>query len=87
MAISTDVTASTRNGLSTTNLYEARMILEMIDSAAIIVLVIDSSKFERNAFAQIAELDRADILVTDSKPPAELAQALKGAGVDVVIAG
>jgi DeoR family transcriptional regulator, fructose operon transcriptional repressor len=78
---------STRNGLSTTNLYEARMILEMIDSAATIVLVIDSSKFERNAFAQIAELDRADILVTDSKPPAELAQALKGAGVDVVIAG
>jgi DeoR family fructose operon transcriptional repressor len=78
---------STRNGLSTTNLYEARMILEMIDSAATIVLVVDSSKFERNAFAQIAELDRADILVTDSEPPAELAQALKGAGVDVVIAG
>jgi len=78
---------SARNGLSTSNLHEARMMTEMIDSAATIVLVVDSSKFERNAFAQIAELDQADILVTDKEPPAELADALRGAGVRVVIAG
>jgi DeoR family fructose operon transcriptional repressor len=77
---------SARAGLSTTNLHEARMMREMMDSAERVIVVADSSKFERNAFAQIADLDRADVVVTDQEPPEPLADALREASVDVVVA-
>jgi DeoR family fructose operon transcriptional repressor len=77
---------SAREGLSTTNLHEARMMRQMIDSAAQIVVVVDASKFERNAFSQIAELQHADLVVTDQPPPDVLAEALDAAGVGVIVA-
>lgn len=43
--------------------------MEMIDSATTIVLVVDSTKFERNAFAQITEFDRADVWSPTASPP------------------
>jgi DeoR family fructose operon transcriptional repressor len=77
---------SARAGLSTSNLHEARMMREMIDSAERVIVVADSSKFERNAFAQIAELEQAQTVVTDREPPEPLAAALRDAQVDVVVA-
>lgn len=40
----------------------------MIESAARIYLVVDSSKFDRVAFAQICSFDRVDAVITDEKP-------------------
>jgi DeoR family fructose operon transcriptional repressor len=78
---------SARAGLSTSNLHEARMMREMMDSAESVIVVADSSKFERNAFAQIAELERAHTVVTNQEPPQALADALREAEVEVVVAG
>jgi DeoR family fructose operon transcriptional repressor len=77
---------SARAGLSTSNLHEARMMREMMDSAERVIVVADSSKFERNAFAQIADLEQADTVVTDCEPPASLATALREAEVELVVA-
>lgn len=77
---------SATGGLSTTSLTEARMISEMIDAAAQVVVVADATKFGREAFIHIAELSRISALITDDTPPAPLAEALAAAGVDVLTA-
>ena len=73
-------------GYSTSNLYEARMMFEMMESARQVVVLADSSKFGRSTFAQVAELSAADVLVTDAKPPDRLAEQLATAQVTVMVA-
>ncbi|MBU4336628.1 MAG: DeoR/GlpR family DNA-binding transcription regulator [Actinobacteria bacterium] len=75
------------SGYSTSNLAEAVMMGEMMARGTRVAVLADSSKFGRRLFAQIAELDRADYLVTDSPPPAALATALERAGVQVLHPG
>lgn len=78
---------SARAGLSTTNLQEAQMMAQMIESAQRIIIVTDSSKFGRNAFAHIARLEAVTVLVTEAAPDTELSEVLQAAGVEIVIAG
>jgi DeoR family fructose operon transcriptional repressor len=74
-------------GYSTSNLQEARMMFEMMQSSRQVVVLADHSKFGRNAFAQVADLDVADILVTDSAVEERMAEALATAEVTVLVAG
>lgn len=71
-------------GYSTSNLGEAAMMREMMDRSTRVAVLADSTKFGRRLFAQIAELGRADYLVTDAAPPADLAEALRSADVEVL---
>jgi DeoR/GlpR family transcriptional regulator of sugar metabolism len=75
-----------RAGLTTTNLQEAQMMAEMIASAQRTIVVADSSKFGRSAFAHIVRLDGIGMLITDRNPEAELLDALAAAEVEVVVA-
>lgn len=72
-------------GYATSNLGEATMMREMMDRSAKVAVLADATKFGRRLFAQIAELERADYLVTDTAPPEDLAQALRDAGVEVLL--
>lgn len=74
-------------GFTTTNLQEAQMMAEMIVSAQRTIVVADSSKFGRNAFAHIVRLDTVDMLITDRAPDRELHDALSKASVEIVVAG
>jgi DeoR family fructose operon transcriptional repressor len=74
-------------GYSTSNLQEARMMYEMMQSSRQVVVLADHSKFGRNAFAQVADLEVADILVTDAPVEAPIAEGLATAGVQVMVAG
>jgi len=76
---------SAQSGYSTSNLSEAAMISAMAARASKVAVLADSSKFGRRLFAQIAELGRADYLVTEAAPPADLARALADAGVQVLL--
>jgi DeoR/GlpR family transcriptional regulator of sugar metabolism len=58
----------------------------MIESAQRTIVVTDSSKFGRNAFAHIARLDAVECLITDAAPQPALAQAIADSGVELVIA-
>jgi DeoR/GlpR family transcriptional regulator of sugar metabolism len=73
-------------GYSTSNLNEAIMMGEMISRASRVAILADSSKFGVPLFAQVADLGRADYLVTDAAPPPDLATALTDAGVRIMIA-
>lgn len=78
-AVSRDV------GFSTSNLVEASMMGEMMDRADKVAVLADSTKFGRRLFAQIADLGRADYLVTDAAPPDDLRAALEDAGVEILL--
>lgn len=75
---------SADGGYSTSNLAEAAMMNDMISRARRVAILADSSKFSRQLFAQIAELGRADYLITEVAPPADLADALRRQGVEVL---
>lgn len=77
---------SVRAGFTTTNLQEAQMMAEMIESAQRTIVVADSGKFGRSAFAHIVRLEAVQTLITDSTPEPELTDALSTAGVDLVVA-
>lgn len=71
-------------GYSTSNLGEAAMMREMMEHAARVAVLVDSSKFGRRLFAQVAELNRADYLVTDTPPPPDLADELARGKVEII---
>ncbi|HZR52468.1 MAG TPA: DeoR/GlpR family DNA-binding transcription regulator [Streptosporangiaceae bacterium] len=75
-----------RAGFTTTSLQEAQMMAEMIQSAQRTLVVADSSKFGRSAFAHIVRLDAAAMLVTDRMPDGDLLDALTAAEVEIAVA-
>ena len=74
------------DGVSIANIEEAEMLSGMIEAAARVVVVADSSKFDRAAFALLAGLDHVDVLVTERAPAGDLAAALAEATVEVIVA-
>ncbi|MFG2640453.1 DeoR/GlpR family DNA-binding transcription regulator [Streptomyces sp. NPDC048370] len=54
------------------------------ERASRVVVVTDSSKMGRRAFARICGLDRVDVLVTDAAMPAEAVRRLADADVEVL---
>jgi DeoR family transcriptional regulator, aga operon transcriptional repressor len=73
-------------GLTTHHEIEAHTNLALVDRAYLVVVVADSSKIGRVAFARICGLERVDLFITDSDAdPASLA-SLIDAGVEVATA-
>lgn len=72
-------------GLSTPNEEEAAMKSKMIDAAERVVLVADGSKHGDRSFVRFADLSEVDLYVTDSEPPAALADAADDADLAVEV--
>lgn len=73
----------TTEGFSVSNLGEASMMRQMIRRSTTVVIVTDTTKFNRHQFALVAPLDSAHHLVTDSPPPPDVHEALEAAGVQL----
>lgn len=72
------------HGVSIPNLEEAEMLEAMIQASARVILVIDSSKFGRDALAKIADLHEIDVLVTETTPDRELLNAMRQSDVQLL---
>lgn len=70
-------------GLTEYNLDDARVKRAAVEVARRVVVVADSSKLGRVAFARICPLSRVDILVTDQSAPADSLAAIAELGVTV----
>jgi DeoR/GlpR family transcriptional regulator of sugar metabolism len=68
------------------NADEAFVARAMIARARKTTILADSSKLQRHALFQVCEAGQIDRLVTDRPPPAPLAEALRTAGVEVIVA-
>jgi DeoR family transcriptional regulator, aga operon transcriptional repressor len=72
-------------GLTTHHEVEAHTNRSMIERARRVVVVTDSSKLGRVAFAQICPIDRVDELITDDAAQAPAIQELRDAGIAVTV--
>jgi len=73
-------------GLTTPNVFEARVNQMMIASAAEVVLVADSSKFGRRSLGFIAPVNRVHTVITDDLLKPSDAKQLKEMDIHLVLA-
>jgi DeoR/GlpR family transcriptional regulator of sugar metabolism len=73
-------------GATDYNLEDAELKRVLVDSARRVIALADSSKLGHETFAQVAEIGRIDMLITDEDADAEVVAELRGAGLEVVIA-
>jgi DeoR family transcriptional regulator of aga operon len=76
----------TAYGLSTPNIEEAHLNQIMIEMSKKVIVVADSSKFNRRGFAFIAPVTKIHTLITDKGIPAEERSKLEALGIEVLIA-
>ncbi len=73
------------HGLSTPNVEEAHLNKIMIGISKKVIVVTDSSKFQKRSFAFIAPVSDIDVVVTDAGIDHEEKRRLENAGVQVII--
>ena len=59
----------------------------MIHAASKVIFCLDHTKFGRQSLSYLCGLEAIDILVADSAAPADLVQALRAQGLEVLLAG
>lgn len=74
-------------GLSTSNALEAHLNKAMIDVAEKVIVLADSTKMNIRGFGKICNLNRIDVLITDSGIDNTTKAKLEELGINVVIAG
>jgi DeoR family transcriptional regulator of aga operon len=72
-------------GLSTPDVLEAQLNASMIRVSREVVVVADSTKFQRRSLSVIAPLDHVHKVITDDRVSAEMIAALKAHNIEVVI--
>lgn len=73
-------------GVTTPNFLEARVNRAMVKAARRVVAVCDSSKFQRRSLSRIVPIEAVHCVVTDRQLPQEAAEALRGQGIEVILA-
>lgn len=63
---------------------EVKVTGAIMEQSREVILVADRSKFGRNALVRLGHLADVDVLVTDSPPPAGMADVIASAGVKVL---
>lgn len=58
----------------------------MLRAAGRVIFCLDSTKFGRRSVSFLCELDAVDTIVTDAKAPADLVEALRARGIEVIAA-
>ena len=72
-------------GLMTPDVLEAQLNAVMIQVSREVVVVADSSKFQRRSLSVIAKLDAVHRIITDSGAGADVLAALRARNVDVLV--
>jgi DeoR family glycerol-3-phosphate regulon repressor len=73
-------------GVMDYDLNEAEIAMAMVANARSLTVLADSSKFSRVGLFQVCPLSEVDRLVTNRAPEGALAEALRGAAVEVMVA-
>ena len=72
-------------GISTSIMEEATLNQTMMKIAKKVIVVTDSSKFQRRSFVKIADITKIDTIITDKNIPVEELQKLKKLPIEVVL--
>jgi DeoR family transcriptional regulator of aga operon len=74
------------HGLTITNIVEASLNQKMIKLAQTVVVLADSSKFDRRGLGKICNLDQIDYIITDGDVSREMVNRIEKVGIKVVVA-
>lgn len=90
--IHADVAIMSAGGLSLEGISNSHGLLidiqrAMIEAAQRVIFCFDYTKFGRQSVLPLCNLDCVDAIVTDSKAPAELVEALRERQIEVLVAG
>lgn len=72
-------------GITTLDIMEAQLNRRMIESAAQVTVLADSSKFGHRSLSLIADFRSIHRVVTDSNAPADQVEKLRARGVEVLL--
>ena len=72
-------------GISTHNEDEARLNRRMSEVAEKIIVVTDSTKYNRSSLHKIIDMQRVDMIIVDEGIPQESLEGLRKIGVDVIL--
>jgi DeoR family transcriptional regulator of aga operon len=72
-------------GCTTTSLSEAMLNKKMIESAQKIIILADSSKFNRKGFGKICDISEIHHIITDSGISDALAQEIRDRGIELTL--
>ncbi len=78
---------TTSEGVTDPNLLEIQVKRAMAESAARVVLLMDSTKFGVRSLAKIFDIRDFDVLITDADAPAGMLEAIRTLEVDVHLVG
>jgi DeoR family transcriptional regulator of aga operon len=70
-------------GLTTSDMNEARINRQMIASARKIIVLTDSSKFDKRGFCKICDLDGIHHIITDTNAPAHIIRMIQERNIEV----
>jgi DeoR/GlpR family transcriptional regulator of sugar metabolism len=89
--IRADVAVMSAGGITLEGVTNSHALLidiqrAMLRAAQKVIFCLDHSKFGRQSVSQLCGLDLVDVIVTDSRAPAELVNGLRAQGVEVVVA-
>lgn len=75
-----------RDGLTDSNLLEVELKQGMVEIAAELIAIVDSSKFNVVGFSAFAPISRVSTIITDDGIPANLKKEFEALGIRVIIA-
>jgi len=89
--IHADVAIMSAGGISLEGITNSHGLLidiqrAMIEGSEKVIFCLDHTKFGRRSVLPLCGLDSADAIVTDSAAPGELVEALRGRGLEVIVA-
>lgn len=73
-------------GLSITNLAEASLNKKMIESAQVVAILADSTKFGRRGLGKVCDFEQVQYIVTDNGVSPKIIKQLEEKGVKVIVA-
>jgi DeoR family transcriptional regulator, ulaG and ulaABCDEF operon transcriptional repressor len=73
------------HGVTNTHATVVQSARQMLEQARRVVLLVDSTKFGRTGHLRVCDIEKIDVLVTDSGAPEEECQRIRDAGTQVVI--
>ncbi|MFC3879457.1 DeoR/GlpR family DNA-binding transcription regulator [Algoriphagus namhaensis] len=76
---------SLEHGLTTSNMMEAHLNAQMIQSVQKTIVLADSRKFGRKGFGKICELEDVDTIITDAGIPEIYQNSLEEKGIEVMV--
>ncbi|MDF9830608.1 DeoR/GlpR family DNA-binding transcription regulator [Parabacteroides sp. PF5-6] len=72
-------------GVTTSNIEEAELNKSMMDVVSKTIVLADSSKFGRKGFGKICDIDKIDVIITDSGIPPSMIKKIEEQGIELII--